>query len=95
MSLFGQNPNAWYGHGPNPASPFFATYPPQSDKSASECFTALWMSHLIQTARGNMQKNWPWAEPDDDPEFIAFMAKYGIEIPVRTLEQRLIPMEDA
>ena len=68
---------------------------PQPDKSASECFTSLWMSHLIQTARGNMQKNWPWAEPDDDPEFIAFMSKYGIEIPVRTLEQRLIPMEDA
>ena len=97
MSFFGQNPDAWYGNGPNPASPVFATYAygVKTDKSASECFTSLWMSHLIQTARGNMQKNWPWAEPDDDPEFIAFMAKYGIEIPIRTLEQRLIAMEDA
>ena len=33
--------------------------------------------------------------PDEDPEFITFMARYGIEIPILTLEQRLIPMEDA
>lgn len=33
--------------------------------------------------------------PDEDPEFITFMLKYGVEIPIRTLEQRLIPMEDA
>ena len=72
----------------------------QPDKSAMECLTGLWVSHLTSPASavvkgGNLTKNWPWVEPDDDPEFIAFMAKYGIEIPVRTLEQRLIPMEDA
>ena len=68
--------------------------------NATECLTSLWMSHLTSPAsavvkRGNLTKNWPWAEPDDDPEFIAFMAKYGVNIPLRTLEQRLIPMEDA
>ena len=93
MSFFGQNPNAWFG-----SSPVFATYPPQSDKSATECFTSLWLAHLTTNGGNhlhNLKNRWPWSEPDDDPEFIAFMAKYGIEIPVRTLEQRLIPMEDA
>ena len=69
----------------------------QSDKGATECFTTLWLAHLTATEATlvNLKNRWPWSEPDDDPEFIAFMAKYGIEIPVRTLEQRLIPMEDA
>jgi len=111
MSFFGQpTPNAWYGNGPNPANVPHMTlgqtvgnhheliHIPQFDKSATECFTSLWLAHL--TANGgnhlhNLKNRWPWSEPDDDPEFIAFMAQYGIEIPVRTLEQRLIPMEDA
>ena len=70
----------------------------QPDKSATECLTGLWVTHLAETAqvaRGSMSKRWPWVEPDADPEFITFMARYGIEIPIRTLEQRLIPMEDA
>ena len=110
MSLFGQNPNALYGYGINPANFPHMTLGqtvgnqraliviPQFDKSATECFTSLWLAHL--TANGgnhlhNLKNRWPWSEPDDDPEFVAFMAKYGIEIHVRTLEQRLIPMEDA
>lgn len=79
MSLFGKTGFPWV----------------QSDKGATECFTTLWMTHLTETACGSMSKRWPWVEPDADPEFIAFMAKYGVEIPIRTLEQRLIPMEDA
>lgn len=32
--------------------------------------------------------------PDEDPEFITFMLKYGLDIR-GTREQQLIPMEDA
>ena len=78
MSFFGQNPNAWFG-----SSPVFATYPPQSDKSATECFTSLWLAHLTTNGGNhlhNLKNRWPWAEPDDDPEFIAFMALSLIHI---------------